>query len=152
MKVRSLAAVLVLLGVVGCRGARIHPAELRVPEYDPCVQPPVAARPIPPPRPSRRRWSGTSGSRRRSTATRSARHTPSVATVLDSCGNPLPGQRVESILARHAGAVGGIVASDDQYGVGAITPLPGGSYASTRTRGTSSATSTRSRSRTSRTS
>jgi uncharacterized repeat protein (TIGR01451 family) len=45
--------------------------------------------------------------------------------VRDNCGNPLPGQRVEWILARHAAAVGDIVGVDDQYGVGAIAPVSG---------------------------
>jgi uncharacterized repeat protein (TIGR01451 family) len=53
-----------------------------------------------------------------------------VVTVRDACGHPLPGQRVEWILARHAAAVGDIVAVDDQYGVGAIAPLSG-PYAAT---------------------
>jgi uncharacterized repeat protein (TIGR01451 family) len=46
-----------------------------------------------------------------------------VVTVLDQCGNPMPGQRVEWILSRYPEAVGDIVAVDDQYGVGAIAPL-----------------------------
>ena len=46
-----------------------------------------------------------------------------VATVLDQCGNPLPGQRVEWILSRYPGAVGDIVAVDDQYRVGYVAPL-----------------------------
>lgn len=48
-----------------------------------------------------------------------------VATVKDQCGNPLPGQRVEWILARYPEAVGDIVAHDDQYGVGSIAPVRG---------------------------
>ncbi len=46
-----------------------------------------------------------------------------VATVYDACGNPLPGQRVEWLLARYPEAVGDIVAVDDQYGTGVIPPL-----------------------------
>lgn len=46
-----------------------------------------------------------------------------VATVRDQFGNPLPGQRVEWILARYPEAVGDIVAVDDQYGDGAIAPI-----------------------------
>ncbi|MFV1959494.1 MAG: COG1361 S-layer family protein, partial [Planctomycetota bacterium] len=46
-----------------------------------------------------------------------------VVTVLDSCGNPLPGQRVEWVLTRYPEAVGDIVAVDDQYGSGVIAPL-----------------------------
>ena len=46
-----------------------------------------------------------------------------VVTVLDQCGNPMPGQRVEWILARYPEAVGDIVAHDDQYGVGRIAPM-----------------------------
>jgi uncharacterized repeat protein (TIGR01451 family) len=46
-----------------------------------------------------------------------------VVTVRDQCGNPLPGQRVEWILARYPEAVGDIVAVDDQYGSGRIAPL-----------------------------
>jgi uncharacterized repeat protein (TIGR01451 family) len=46
-----------------------------------------------------------------------------VATVRDQNGNPLPGQRVEWILARYPDAVGDIVAHDDQYGVGSIAPI-----------------------------
>src|SRR5262245_10924392 len=46
-----------------------------------------------------------------------------VVTVKDQCGNPLPGQRVEWILARYGEAVGDIVAHDDQYGDGAIAPV-----------------------------
>ncbi len=46
-----------------------------------------------------------------------------VVTVFDSCGNPMPGQRVEWILARYPEAVGDIVAVDDQYGAGVIAPL-----------------------------
>ncbi len=46
-----------------------------------------------------------------------------VVTVLDQCGNPMPGQRVEWMLARYPEAVGDIVAVDDQYGVGAIAPM-----------------------------
>lgn len=48
-----------------------------------------------------------------------------VVTVKDQCGNPLPGQRVEWILARYPEAVGDIVAHDDQYGVGSIAPIRG---------------------------
>jgi len=46
-----------------------------------------------------------------------------VVTVLDPCGNPCPGQRVEWILSRFGEAVGDIVAVDDQYGTGRIAPL-----------------------------
>jgi uncharacterized repeat protein (TIGR01451 family) len=46
-----------------------------------------------------------------------------VATVKDQNGNPMPGQRVEWILARYGEAVGDIVAHDDQYGDGAIAPV-----------------------------
>jgi len=46
-----------------------------------------------------------------------------VVTVRDQAGNPMPGQRVEWILARYPEAVGDIVAHDDQYGVGAIAPV-----------------------------
>ena len=46
-----------------------------------------------------------------------------VATVYDESGNPMPGQRVEWMLARYDGAVGDIVAVDDQYGQGAIAPI-----------------------------
>jgi len=46
-----------------------------------------------------------------------------VVTVLDQCGNPMPGQRVEWILSRYPEAVGDIVAHDDQYGVGCIAPM-----------------------------
>ena len=46
-----------------------------------------------------------------------------VATVYDQYGQPLPGQRVDWILSRFGDAVGDIVASDDQYGQGAITPM-----------------------------
>ncbi|MDA1194850.1 MAG: DUF11 domain-containing protein [Planctomycetota bacterium] len=46
-----------------------------------------------------------------------------VVTVLDQCGNPLPGQRVEWMLARYPEAVGDIVAVDDQYGAGRIAPM-----------------------------
>ena len=46
-----------------------------------------------------------------------------VVTVLDQCGNPLPGQRVEWMLARYPEAVGDIVAVDDQYGTGRIAPM-----------------------------
>jgi len=48
-----------------------------------------------------------------------------VATVKDQNGNPLPGQRVEWILARYPEAVGDVVAHDDQYGVGSIAPIRG---------------------------
>lgn len=46
-----------------------------------------------------------------------------VVTVRDQMGNPMPGQRVEWILARYPEAVGDIVAVDDQYGSGRIAPL-----------------------------
>ncbi len=46
-----------------------------------------------------------------------------VVTVLDQCGNPMPGQRVEWILSRYPEAVGDIVAVDDQYGTGRIAPM-----------------------------
>lgn len=46
-----------------------------------------------------------------------------VVTVLDQCGNPMPGQRVEWLLARYPEAVGDIVAVDDQYGTGRIAPM-----------------------------
>lgn len=46
-----------------------------------------------------------------------------VATVLDQFGQPMPGQRVEWMLARFGDAVGDIVAHDDQYGDGTIAPL-----------------------------
>jgi uncharacterized repeat protein (TIGR01451 family) len=49
-----------------------------------------------------------------------------VVTVIDQCGNPLPGQRVEWMLARTPTAVGDIVATDDQYGIGAIDPMQSG--------------------------
>ena len=48
-----------------------------------------------------------------------------VVTVLDEMGNPMPGQRVEWMLSRFGDAVGDIVAHDDQYGTGAIAPVPG---------------------------
>lgn len=48
-----------------------------------------------------------------------------VVTVRDQFGNPMPGQRVEWILARYPEAVGDIVAHDDQYGVGSIAPIAG---------------------------
>ncbi len=46
-----------------------------------------------------------------------------VVSVLDQCGNPMPGQRVEWLLARYPEAVGDIVAVDDQYGTGRIAPI-----------------------------
>jgi len=46
-----------------------------------------------------------------------------VVSVLDQCGNPMPGQRVEWLLARYPEAVGDIVAVDDQYGTGRIAPM-----------------------------
>ena len=46
-----------------------------------------------------------------------------VATVYDQSGNPMPGQRVEWILSRYDGAVGDIIAHDDQYGAGSIAPI-----------------------------
>jgi hypothetical protein len=46
-----------------------------------------------------------------------------VVTVLDQCGCPLAGQRVEWILARSRDAVGDIVAVDDQYADVSIAPL-----------------------------
>ncbi len=54
-----------------------------------------------------------------------------VVTVLDQCGNPLAGQRVEWILARGPQAVGDIVAVDDQHSIGAIAPMTGVGYAAT---------------------
>lgn len=44
-------------------------------------------------------------------------------TVLDQCGCPIPGQRVEWILARSRDAVGDIVTVDDQYADASIAPL-----------------------------
>ena len=46
-----------------------------------------------------------------------------VVTVLDQCGQPMPGQRVEWMLSRYPEAVGDIVAVDDQYGTGRIAPM-----------------------------
>lgn len=46
-----------------------------------------------------------------------------VATVYDQFDQPMPGQRVDWILSRFGGAVGDIVAHDDQYGQGAIAPI-----------------------------
>ncbi len=125
MNVRTLGLVVALLGATACRGPRIQPAEPRVPEYDPCAKapPPPPTPPVPSAVPA-----SVAIDERVSPAVDCnpvrTQHTI-VVTVFDSCGNPLPGQRVEWILARHAEAVGDIVAVDDQYGVGAIAPLPG---------------------------
>jgi hypothetical protein len=146
MKVASLGLSLLLLGAVACRGARLQTAEPRVPDYDPCGRPPVVVSrapdmgaPCPPPCPP-----VVSGAVPASVVI-DERVSPAVdcnpvrtqhtivVTVLDACGNPLPGQRVEWILARHQAAVGDIVATDDQYGVGAIHPLPNQAYTSTNT-------------------
>src|SRR5438132_13785314 len=139
MKSRALGWALLLRGASACRGARIQPAEPRC--DNPC--PPVAFHgAVPSARGPIVTASGPTGGvpasvewdERVSPAVDcnpvQTQHTL-VLTVRDQCGNALPGQRVEWILARHQGAVGDIVAVDDQYGVGAIAPIAGSAYAAT---------------------
>jgi uncharacterized repeat protein (TIGR01451 family) len=140
MKVASLGLSLLLLAAASCRGSRLQTAEPRVPEYDPCGRPPVV---VSRPGPQMPTGPVAMPSGAPAAVVIDERVSPAVdcnpvrtqhtlvVTVLDACGNPMPGQRVEWILARHQAAVGDIVATDDQYGVGAIGPLSGQAYAST---------------------
>ncbi len=135
MKVRSLAVLVLLASAAACRGTRISPAEPRT--EAPCA-PPVASRPAFAPSPAgvcppvcaapvdQRMPVSVTWDERVSPAIDCnpvmTQHTL-VVTVLDQCGCPLPGQRVEWILARSRDAVGDIVTVDDQYTDASIAPL-----------------------------
>src|SRR5262245_26858365 len=122
MRFRVLGSALLLLTVAACRGARIQPSEPRCDNPCPPVvtraAPPCAPPPCAPCAPSRPgaipasvEWDEAISPSVDCNPVRT-QHTL-VVTVRDSCGHPLPGQRVEWILARHAAAVGDIVAVDD---------------------------------------
>lgn len=133
MNVRSIAVLVLLAGVGACRGARIPGSHSCAPEPAPvvCAPPPVrAAAPIvcaPPP--------VVQAARVPATVVWDERVSPQVdcnpvktqhtlvVTVLDQFGSPMPGQRVEWILARSPTSVGDIVAVDDQYTDAAIAPI-----------------------------
>lgn len=132
MKWRSLGLLAVAAVATSCRGTRLQPAEPRTEDPTPRA-PVVVARPAAPgtvaaaPRPaSTRRPMAVVWDERVSPAVDCnpvrTQHTL-VVTVLDNCGCPMPGQRVEWILARQEKAVGDIVAVDDQYTDDAIAPL-----------------------------
>jgi hypothetical protein len=126
-----LAFAATAVAATGCRGARLQPAEPRTEE--PAPRAPVVARSYPTASPVAAR--GAAPSRRPAAVVWDERVSPVVdcnpvktqhtlvVTVLDTCGCPMPGQRVEWILARHEHAVGDIVAVDDQYMDDSIAPL-----------------------------
>lgn len=134
MKGSRLALALGLLASVGaCRTTPLDniwpgcgvcpPAAQPAAEVAPCAPPPCAAEAVP--------WTVDIDERVSPIVDCNpvrTQHTL-VATVRDQCGNPLPGQRVEWLLARYADAVGDIVAHDDQYGDGAIAPIRNGRVA-----------------------
>ena len=121
MNVRSIAVLVLLAGVGACRGARIPRRPARAPEAAPMVRPPRPWSPARPASPSPRRracprlvvWDERVSPSIDCNPVKT-QHTL-VVTVLDNCGCPMPGQRVEWILARSRNAVGDIVAVDDQY-------------------------------------
>lgn len=128
MRTRALAWAALLLGTAACRGARIQVAEPRT--DSPCPCPPVVVRgavpgPLAAPgvAPASVEWDEGISPSVDCNPVRT-QHTL-VVTVRDACGRPLPGQRVEWILARREGAVGDVVGVDDQYSVGAISPISG---------------------------
>lgn len=131
MKARSLGLLVLLATAAACRGTRVSPAEPR--DAYPAA-PPAASRPayaagaicVPIPQAPERMPVSVTWDERVSPAIDcnpvKTQHTL-VVTVLDQCGCPLPGQRVEWILARSRDAVGDIVAVDDQYTDASIAPL-----------------------------
>lgn len=139
MNWRTLAFVVLALGASACRGSRLQPAEPR--NDGPVARAPVvAARPptpgVPMGAPSSTSTMGpATAARRPAMVVWDERVSPVVdcnpvktqhtvvVTVLDNCGCPMPGQRVEWMLARHPKAVGEIVAVDDQYADAAIAPM-----------------------------
>ena len=128
MKVRATLGLLVVLATVSaCRGARLQPAEPRTeePEGRTVLPAPVASRPGPAARkPAMVVWDESVSPVVDCNPVKT-QHTL-VVTVLDTCGCPMPGQRVEWILARSRDAVGDIVACDDQYTSNPVAPLSGG--------------------------
>ena len=141
MKVRSLAVLVFLASAAACRGTRISPAE---PRTEAPVPPAASARPMSGPTfaspasgaPTWQPAASVPGSDRMPVSvTWDERVSPAldcnpvktqhtlVVTVLDQCGCPIPGQRVEWILARSRDAVGDIVTVDDQYADASIAPL-----------------------------
>ena len=128
MKVRATLGLLALLATVSaCRGARLQPAEPRTEApVGRTVLPPQVSAPCPPAarKPAMVVWD-ESVSPVVDCNPVMTQHTL-VVTVLDNCGCPMPGQRVEWILARSRDAVGDIVACDDQYTANPIAPLSGG--------------------------
>jgi uncharacterized repeat protein (TIGR01451 family) len=133
---RSLTLVGLALAATSCRGTRLQPAEPRTEEPTPRA-PVIATRPTAGPVPGtvRAGQPAPAAARRPAMVVWDERVSPVVdcnpvktqhtvaVTVLDTCGCPMPGQRVEWILARHEKAVGDIVAVDDQYTDAPIAPL-----------------------------
>lgn len=138
MKLRSLGLLVLLATAAACRGTRISPAEPRTePPSPPMVRRAPVGAPIyigpapayltcPPCATAERMPVSVVWDERVSPAIDCnpvrTQHTL-VVTVLDQCGQPLPGQRVEWILARSRDAVGDIVGIDDQYADTSIAPL-----------------------------
>lgn len=134
MNWRSLGWILLSLAATSCRGARLSPAEPRTEDPTPRA-PVIAQRPMAPvgpgpvvqaPAPSGRKPAMVVWDERVSPVVDCnpvrTQHTV-VVTVLDTCGCPMPGQRVEWMLARQPKAVGDIVAVDDQYTDASIAPM-----------------------------
>jgi hypothetical protein len=136
MKWRSLGLLVLAAVATSCRGTRLQPAEprtedptprapvvvARAPASGPVVVTPGAPATAQPARkPAMVVWDERVSPVIDCNPVRT-QHTV-VVTVIDTCGCPMPGQRVEWQLARQPKAVGDIIAVDDQYTDAPIAPM-----------------------------